>query len=163
VAGWVLRIVNPVTRRLIAAGLPTGAPNVVLTVRGRRSGRPRAVPIGMIVLDGAWFVQATYGETGWVANLRAAGEATITQPGGRRTAVRAIELSPEEAGAVLQRVLQKYRRSRMLRALLGPEFRPPIGVLSRIRMRVDDTLEEYVAEARRHPVFELRPAAAVAG
>jgi hypothetical protein len=40
---------------------------VLLTVRGRRSGTPRTVPIGMLELDGAWFIQASYGETGWVA------------------------------------------------------------------------------------------------
>jgi hypothetical protein len=35
----------------------------------------------MLELDGGWFVQACFGETGWVANLRAAGEATVTQQG----------------------------------------------------------------------------------
>jgi len=102
-------------------------------------------------------VQASYGEIGWVANLRADAEATVTHPGGRRVPVRAIELSPEEGGAVLQRALERFRRSRVMHALLGPHFRPPIGVLWRLRIRVDDTLEEYIAEARRHPLFELRP------
>ncbi len=46
---------------------------------------------------------------------------------------------------------------RLLRALLGPRFRPPIGALWRYRIRIDDALEEYVTEARRHPLFELRP------
>ena len=132
-------------------------PNVLLTMRGRRSGKLRTVPIGMIELDGRSFVQASYGEIGWVANLRADGEATVTHPGGRRIPVQAIELSPEEGGAVLWRALQRFRRSRVMRALLGPHFRPPIGVLWRLQIRVDDTLEEYIAEARRHPLFELRP------
>jgi len=126
-------------------------------MRGRRSGKLRTVPIGMIELDGRSFVQASYGEIGWVANLRADGEATVTHPGGRRIPVQAIELSPEEGGAVLWRALQRFRRSRVMRALLGPHFRPPIGVLWRLQIRVDDTLEEYIAEARRHPLFELRP------
>jgi hypothetical protein len=102
-------------------------------------------------------VQTSYGETGWVANLRADGEATVTHPGGRRVPVQAIELSPEEAGAVLRRALQGFRRSRVLRALVGPRFRPPIGVLLKIRIRIDDTVEEYAAAARRNPLFELRP------
>jgi len=156
-AGRMLRTFNPITRRFIAAGLPTGAPNVLLTMRGRRSGKLRTVPIGMLELDGRSFVQASYGEIGWVANLRANGEATVTHPGGRRVPVQAIELPSEEAGAVLRRALQRFRRSRVMRALLGPNFRPPIGVLWRLRIRVDDTLEEYIAEARRHPLFELRP------
>jgi hypothetical protein len=58
---------------------------------------------------------------------------------------------------VLQRALQPFRRSRLLRTLLGPCFRPPIGVLRVLRVRIDDTAEEYLAEARRHPLFELRP------
>ncbi|MGH7912218.1 MAG: nitroreductase family deazaflavin-dependent oxidoreductase [Candidatus Dormibacteraceae bacterium] len=156
-AARLLRLFNPLVHGLISAGLPTGAPNVLLTMRGRRSGKLRAVPVGMLELGGRSFVQASYGETGWVANLRADGEAAVTHPGGRCVPVQAIELSPEAGGAVLQRALQPFRRSRVIRALLGPRFRPPIGVLWRLRIRIDDTIEEYRAEARRHPLFELRP------
>jgi deazaflavin-dependent oxidoreductase (nitroreductase family) len=158
IAGRMLRLFNPVTGRLISAGLPTGAPNVLLTVRGRRSGKLRTVPLGMLDFDGRSFVQASYGEIGWVANLRADAEATVTHPGGRRVQVQAIELSPEEGGAVLQHALQRFRRSRFMGAVLGPHFRPPIGVLWRLGIRVDDALDEYIAEARRHPLFELRTA-----
>src|SRR5215207_1738708 len=82
-AGGFLRLFNPLARWMISAGIPTGAPNVLLTVRGRRSGKPRTVPVAMLDLDGAWYVQSCFGETGWVANLRAADEATVTRPGGR--------------------------------------------------------------------------------
>jgi len=157
VAGRFLRLVNPLARWLIPAGLPTGAPNVLLTMRGRRSGKLRTVPLGLLELDGRWFVQTTYGETGWVANLRADGEATVTQPGGRRVPVQAIELPPEEAGAVLRCALERFRRSRVFRSLLGRRARPPIGVLLKLRIRIDDTVEEYAAAARRYPLFELRP------
>ena len=156
-AGRFLRLVNPLARWLIPAGLPTGAPNVLLTMRGRRSGKLRTVPLGLLELDGRWFVQTTYGETGWVANLRADGEATVTQPGGRRVPVQAIELPPEEAGAVLRSALERFRRSRVFRSLLGRRARPPIGVLLKLRIRIDDTVEEYAAAARRYPLFELRP------
>ena len=152
---WLLRMLNPLARRMIAAGMPTGAPNVLLTVRGRRSGKPRTVPVGMVELDGRMFVQASYGESGWVQNLRVAGEATLTEHH-RDLQVKTVELPPDEAAAILRSILEPYRRSRVLRALLGPRFRPPIGVLSRYRIRIDDTPEEYLAEARRHPVFELR-------
>ena len=154
--GRLLRLLNPIARRMIAAGMPTGAPNVLLTVRGRRSGKPRAVPVGMVELDGRMFVQASYGESGWVQNLRVAGEATLTEHH-RVMQVKTVELAPDEAAAILRRILAPYRRSRLLRALLGPRFRPPIGVLSHYRIRIDDTPEEYLAEARRHPLFELRP------
>ena len=157
VAGRFLRLFNPLARWMISAGIPTGAPNVLLTVRGRRSGKLRTVPVAMLELDGAWFVQACYGETGWVANLRTACEATVTQPGGHRVRVKAIELSPEAAGSVLRRALEPFRRSRVFRALYGPRARGPVGIMSAFRMRMDDTLEEYTAAARLYPLFELRP------
>jgi hypothetical protein len=59
---------NPLARWMISTGIPTGAPNVLLTVRGRRSGEARTVLVAMLELDGAWFVQACFGEAGWVAN-----------------------------------------------------------------------------------------------
>jgi deazaflavin-dependent oxidoreductase (nitroreductase family) len=164
-AGRLLRLANPVTRRLIWAGLPTGAPNVLLTVRGRRSGMLRTVPLGLLELDGRRFVQASYGETGWVANLRAGGEATLICPGGRRMPVQAVEITADEAGVILERALEPHRRSRflrvVLRVVLGRRFRPPVGVFLSLGLRVDDTLEEYVADARRHPLFELRTATGV--
>jgi hypothetical protein len=36
--------------------------------------------------------------------------------------------------------------------------RPPVAILRRYRIRVDDTTEDYLADAQRHPLFELRPA-----
>lgn len=86
----------------------------------------------------------------------AAGEATLTEHGGR-VPVQAVELPPDQAAANLRRALEEYRQSRLLRALLGPRWRPPVALLRRYRIRVDDTFEACVAEARRHPLFELRP------
>jgi deazaflavin-dependent oxidoreductase (nitroreductase family) len=157
VAGRMLRLFNPLARWMISTGIPTGAPNVLLTVRGRQSGKLRTVPVAMLELDGAWFVHACYGEAGWVANLRASGEATVTRPGGRRVFVRAIELSAEEAGQVLLQALAPFRRSRLFRALLGPRARGPVGVMRAFRVRIDDSLEENIVAARRFPLFELRP------
>jgi len=162
VAGQFLRLVNPLVRRLISAGMPTGAPNILLAVRGRRSGKPRTVPVGMLELDGRMFIQASDGEGGWAQNLRVAGEATLTEHD-RRVPVQAVELPPDQAATILRRALEPYRRSRLLSALLGPRFRPPIGVLTRYRIRIDDTPEQYLDEARRHPLFELRPMTGAAG
>ena len=156
IAGFVLRLFNPLAERMIARGVPTGAPNVLLTVRGRRTGVARTTPIGMLRFRGRRFVQASYGEAGWARNLRAAGDATVTE-GAHQEVVRAVELPPDEAGAILRQALAPYHRSRVLRALLGPRTRPPAALLRKYRIRIDDTPEEYAAEARRHPIFELRP------
>jgi deazaflavin-dependent oxidoreductase (nitroreductase family) len=157
VAGRFLRLFNPLAGWMVRAGMPTGGPNVLMTVNGRRSGKPRTVPVAMLEFDGGWYVQACYGETGWVANLRVAGEATVTRPGGHRVSVQATELPPEVAGDILLRALAPFRRSRVFRALLGPRARGPAGIMWGFRIRIDDTLEEYIAAARRHPVFEFRP------
>jgi deazaflavin-dependent oxidoreductase (nitroreductase family) len=152
------RLINPLACRMIPAGVPTGAPNILLIVRGRRSGIERTTPVTMLDFDGHWYVQATYGAAGWARNLRAAGEASVIHAGGRRSPVHAIEVPPDEAAAILRGVLEPYRQLPFLRGLLGPRVRPPVALLRRYRIRIDDTPRDYLAEARRHPLFELRAA-----
>ena len=155
------RVVNPLALRMMSVGIPTGSRNILLTVPGRRSGKLRTTPVSMLEFDGRRFVQASYSEGGWIGNVRAAGEATLTDHG-HSVPVQVVELSPDYAATILRRALEPYRRSRLLRALLGPRLRPPVALMRWLRIRVDDTTEEYVAEARRHPLFELRPLTAAA-
>jgi deazaflavin-dependent oxidoreductase (nitroreductase family) len=151
------RMVNPLARRMIPAGVPTGAPNVLLLVPGRRSGTERTMPVTVLDFEGHTYVQATYGASGWGRNLRAADEVTVVHSGGRRSSVHPAEIPSDEAAAILRRALAPYHRSLFLRRMLGPSARPPVGVLRRYRVRIDDTPQDYLAEARRHPLFELRP------
>ena len=137
-------IVNPLIRRLVGAGMPFG-PNVLLTVRGRTSGVARTFPVAIVELDDRRFVQSPFGEVNWVRNLRAAGEAVITK-GRRSEAVEAVEVAPEDGGPILRDAFAPYLRSRVLAAVLGRFFK--VGPAS--------TPDDYVAEARRHPMFELR-------
>src|SRR5438128_6663592 len=51
----IFRVANPLVRRLMSVGVPTGSRNILLTVRGRRSGKPRTTPLGMLELDGRMF------------------------------------------------------------------------------------------------------------
>jgi hypothetical protein len=55
-------------------------------------------------------------------------------------------------------VLEQHRQLRFVRGLLGSRVRPPVALLHRYRIRIDDSPQDYLAEARRHPLFELRPA-----
>lgn len=48
-----------------------------LTVLGRRSGRERSVLIGLIQVDGRWYVGHPNGEVAWTANLRSARRARL--------------------------------------------------------------------------------------
>ena len=140
----LIPILNPLIRRLVGAGLPFG-PNVLMTVRGRTTGLPRTFPVAIIELDGRRYVQSPFGEVNWVRNLRAAGEAVVSK-GRDRHEVEAIEVTPDAGGPILRDALAPYLKSRVLAAVLGKFF----------NFRADSTLEDYVAEARRHPMFELR-------
>ena len=154
---WLIRLLNPAFSRYLRVGLP-GGPNLLLTVRGRSSGRSRRAPVSMMQFGDRRFVQAAFGEVNWVRNLRASGQAVVTK-GGHSDYVDAVELAPETAGAIMREALAPYERSRLLRAVVGPTTRPPIGVLHYFRVRVDDSLAEYVADARHHPLFEMLPRA----
>ena len=78
-APWFARWGNRLTIPLLRAGIKlVGAghyPMYLLTVRGRKSGKPRTVPIVLLEQHGKRYLAATYGSVNWVYNLRAAGEA----------------------------------------------------------------------------------------
>jgi deazaflavin-dependent oxidoreductase (nitroreductase family) len=154
VATPVFRWIGPLVRLLLRHGL--GEPNVLLTVRGRRSGEPRTTPVAMFELGDRRFVEAAFGEVDWVRNLRASSQGVIRR-GRWSQAVQAVELPPETAGKLLHETLPGFRRPRLLRSLLGPSVRPPAAILYRYRLRIDDRLEDYVIHARRCPLFELLP------
>ena len=119
-AAWAIRFLNPVFSRYLGVGLP-GGPNVLLTVRGRSSGRWRRTPVAMMEFRDRRFVQAAFGEVGWVRNLRAAGQAVVTK-GRHADSVDAVELAPETAGAIMHEALLPYARSRLVRAVVGDPY-----------------------------------------
>jgi F420H(2)-dependent quinone reductase len=68
-APGLIRMSNPLMRRLLATRLPAG-PNVLLTVRGRRSGLPRTSPVAFLELGERSLLQAASGDVEWVGTLR---------------------------------------------------------------------------------------------
>lgn len=134
---------NPLIRRLLGAGLPFG-PNVLLTVRGRSTGLARTFPVAILEVEGRRFVQSPFGEVNWVRNLRAAGTAVMAK-GDSAESVEAIELTPEAAGPVLRNALAPYMRWRIGAFVIGRYF----------HVRCDSPIEDYIAIARLHPMFEL--------
>ena len=140
-----VRAPGPIVRRLLDKGMPFG-PNVLITIRGRRSGTPHTFPVALVEWQGRRFVQSPFGDVNWVHNLRAAGEATVTR-GDHREDVAARELTPEEAGPVLRGVLTPYLRNR----ILGPFTRRYFAI------RPDASDEAFIEKARRQPTFELTP------
>ena len=112
-------------------------PMYLLTVRGRKSGQPRTVPLAIIQRNGKRYVGSPYGIVDWVRNLRAAGEAMLTR-GRRSETVKAIELPPSEAALVLQEEVKG-----------GNPFARFFGVTA------ESSLEEFERAVVSHPVFLL--------
>lgn len=67
---------------------------VVLRVVGRRSGRERALPLGLLVVGARRYLGHPSGDTAWTLNLRAAASATIESARIPRTRVRPALLGP---------------------------------------------------------------------
>ena len=138
-----VEVLNPLAQRLLGAGIPLG-PNALITIRGRKSGIDRTNPVALVEIGGTRWVIGTFGETNWVRNLRAAGQATMTV-GRRHEEVGAHELSPSEATAFFRDVLAPYvRRIPFGRLMLGS------------MLGAKDILEDPAVAAQHHPVFELR-------
>jgi deazaflavin-dependent oxidoreductase (nitroreductase family) len=139
---WVLSLINPVIKLLLAARVPLGF-NGLITIQGRKTGLPRTTPVAIVDVSGQRWVWSPWGEVQWVRNLRAAGKATITVRG-RKTEVRARELDRTERVGFFRDVLSPVAQ------------RMPFGVrFIRIVDGVD--LNRPTEEAEGRPVFELDP------
>ncbi|MFC9790486.1 nitroreductase family deazaflavin-dependent oxidoreductase [Rhodococcus sp. NPDC127528] len=76
-------------------------PTHLLTVAGRRSGAPRTAPVAVVPIDGDRYLFQAYPRSAWVANVRAAGIATLAR-GRRSTTVRLVEVPVEERSGLLR-------------------------------------------------------------
>ena len=75
---WWLKYVNKVMIGLHKLGVGFGGKGpVVLTVPGRKTGKPRTTPVTPMTVDGRRYVVAGLPGSDWAANARAAGEATL--------------------------------------------------------------------------------------
>lgn len=140
----LVTLTNRVVSRLARLGLPLG-PNMLLTVRGRKSGTPHSTPVAIIEVAGRRWVQSPFGEVQWTRNLRAAGEATLTK-GRASEHVTATRLSPEEAAI-------------FYRDILGPNLnRSPFSRIIGRALGLTKLVADPQAAAATHAVFELHPA-----
>jgi len=135
--GFFRKLINVVATAGLRVGVaPRGT--YLLTTRGRKTGKRRTTPVSLIENDERFLV-APYGPVPWVHNARAAGEVTLTR--GRKSTTHAIsEVGPAEAAPVLKRYVAKV-----------PVVRPFFDAGK------DSPVEEFEAEAARHPVFRLGP------
>ena len=139
------RYLKPMNRVMMAVqrlGIPTG-PAMVLTVPGRKSGRPRSTPMTPFKFQGGLYVVAGYPGADWAANARAAGAGTLSR-GRRCRQVRIVELGADEARPVLRAFSAEV----------------PVGVAfaKRSGMVHDGTADEFEGLAGRVAVFRFEPA-----
>jgi deazaflavin-dependent oxidoreductase (nitroreductase family) len=149
-----VRINNAMTSSLLRLGIQVWSFSL-LTVRGRKSGKPIVTPIAIFVQDGKRYLIATYGVVNWVRNLRAAGgEATLTQRR-RSEKIHAIELSPVAAAPIFREAVRS-----------GPPGIPTVIfrgyrsllVLPYLNITENSSLEEFEREVLAHPVFLVQSA-----
>lgn len=97
------RWLKPMNRFMMAVqklGLHTG-PAYVLTVPGRKSGKPRSTPMTPFTYDGGLYTVAGYPGADWARNAKAAGAGTLSR-GRRSRRVSIVELGAEESRPVLR-------------------------------------------------------------
>jgi deazaflavin-dependent oxidoreductase (nitroreductase family) len=117
-------------------------PAHLLTTRGRRTGQSRTNPVILVSNDDRRWLVSPYGSVSWVLNARAAGRVTLRR--GRTVQDHAIrEVSAAEAGPILKAYVA-----------VAPATRPYFYASQH------SPVEEFVAEAALHPVFELLPSPA---
>ncbi len=132
------RTANAVVAGFIRYGLSPSDMHL-LTTRGRSSGFLRTTPVSLQEDERGRFLVAPYGEVGWVRNIRKDGFATLRH-GGWIEMISVREVGPDRAAPVLHAYLRHPRA-----AIVGPYF----------EATPEDALQEFVAEAPNHPVFEI--------
>jgi deazaflavin-dependent oxidoreductase (nitroreductase family) len=134
-----LRVVSTILTTLLRIGLPVG-PAVLLSVRGRTSGKIYTIPVELVESSGTSFLVAAFGEVNWVRNLRAAGQAHLTRR--RRTeAIGVVELGAKEAAPILKQFLRESQRV----SFIKPYF----------HVTPHSSLADFEQEALHHPVFRI--------
>jgi len=109
----------------------------LLTTVGRKSGQPHSTPV-VIIEEGQqrWLV-SPFGKVGWVFNIRASGQATLTR-NGKSEAVAVKEIPAQQAAPVLRQYVTGVVTTRQY-----------------FDVKPDSAESDYIAEAPRHPVFEI--------
>ena len=138
------RWLNAIVRPLVRVGL-AGRNTYLLTVEGRKSGKRFSTPVTLVVdAEQRWLV-APYGERNWVKNARAAGWVELSRAGTSER-LNVAQVDQAEAGRVLHAYVRRY-----------PVTRPFFDARAR------DSVEAFIAEAPRHPVFRLSSPGDVSG
>ncbi|AQA01933.1 deazaflavin-dependent nitroreductase [Mycobacterium sp. MS1601] len=139
---WWLKPMNKVYMGAQKIGIPIFGKEgpLVLTVIGRKSGKPRSTPITPMYVDGKRYVVGGFPGADWVRNAQVNPNAVLTQ-GRRSEQVRMVELSAEEARPLLYVFPEKVPT--------GVSFMKNAGLVT------EGTPQEFEALAGRCAVFRF--------
>jgi deazaflavin-dependent oxidoreductase (nitroreductase family) len=140
------RYLKPMNKFMMAVqklGIPTG-PAMVLTVPGRKTGKPRSTPMTPFEHDGGLYVVAGYPGADWASNARAAGAGTLSR-GRKSRRVRIVELDATQSRPVLRSFAVKVpvgvgfaKRAGLVRDGAPEEFAELAGQLAVFRFDAGD-------------------------
>lgn len=116
----------------------------VLTVPGRKSGKPRNTPLSVLEHEGNRYLLEGFPGADWARNVRAADGLATLSTGKRNERVRLVELDPQDALPVL--------RVWPVRMTDGSKIMADAGVVEAV------TPEAFEAVAGRCGVFRVEPA-----
>jgi hypothetical protein len=116
----------------------------VLTVPGRKIGKPRSTPLSVLEHEGQRYLLEGFPGADWARNVRAAGGRATLSTGKRREEVRLVELDPQDALPVL--------RLWPVRLADGAKIMADAGVVEAV------TPEAFEAVAGRCGVFRVETA-----
>ncbi len=134
-----MRIGTAFLLRMLRLGVPMG-PLCLLTHQGRKSGKFYSTPVALVERDGTRWLVAAFGETNWVENIRASGEAQLGS-GRRSETIQVVELDTTDSAPILQQFLKQFG--------LVPFIPPYFEATSK------SPLAEFEREAQHHPVFRI--------
>jgi deazaflavin-dependent oxidoreductase (nitroreductase family) len=137
----IARAGNAVIRWLAELGISI-AGTQALQVRGRKTGKPRAVVVNLLTVDGVDYVVSPRGNTQWARNVRAAGVLEIG-PRWRRRRAEINEVGDDAKPELLRRYLARWYW----------QVKDYVGGLT-----PDSSDEQLRAGAPSIPVFALTPA-----
>lgn len=112
----------------------------VLSVRGRRSGKERSVPVCPMPYEGSHYLVSPRGNTEWSRNLRTAGSGKIHV--GKKTEDISVEEVPDDEKVAL---IREYLR------------RWAAASARHFGVKKDASDEELARIAPNHPVFRYTP------
>ena len=138
------RYLKPMNKFMMAVqklGIPTG-PAMVLTVPGRKTGKPRSTPMTPFEHDGGLYVVAGYPGADWASNARAAGAGTLSR-GRKSRRVQIVELDAAQSRPIL--------RAFAVKVPVGVGFAKRAGLVR------DGAPEEFAALAGKLTVFRFDP------